>query len=687
MRWIVRLLGIMVSLVVLAVGALFLIPAERLAGLVAQQFEAATGRALTISGPVRPTVWPVIGARVEDVTLASADWATAGPLLRAQVLDMGLDLRALIGGSLTVRRFELIGAELVLERHQDGRANWVFTALAEGPAVPATPAPPSARAEAERALSLERVEIRDAALRYIDRSTDTDLRIEGVDADLSMPALDGPGRVAVTGRMGGEVLTAEVQLASVARTLSGQVAGVELTARLGEARIGFQGRAGLGPLAADGRLTARVPALAPFLVLAGRPGPEPLPPAALPLDFAGQVTLAPAGSLHLREARLGLGAQRLDLALDLTLDGARPRLSGQVSAGALDLRPFMGTAAPAAPAPTPAAHGWPTTAIDASALGRIDAELALTAGPVQAGVIDLDRLSAVLAIDRVRAVLTLREVRALGGTASGELVANNRSGLSVGGNLRLAEIGLLPLLRQAAGFERLTGTAGGEVRFLGVGQSADAIMRSLSGEGRLNLGQGEIIGLDLAGMLRNMDMSYMGEQNRTVYDGIAGSFAIDGGVLRNEDLRLTSALLTVEGRGRVDLGAQTLDYRATPVALRDAATGREIRVPLVISGPWSAPRFRLDLEGLAEERLREERERLESRAREEAERLQARARDEAARLEAEARARAEQEVQRRLGLGPTPVEGEPVRDTVERGLRDRAEQELGRGLRRLLGGD
>lgn len=663
MRWIVRLLGVVVSLVIVAVAGLFLLPAERIAAIATRQFEAQTGRALTVGGSVRPTIWPVLGARVEEVTLAGPDWAQAGPLVTAQVLDVGIDPMAMLSGNVVVRRFEARGARVVLERDADGRANWTFERGETGGATTAAPS-------GAGALSLERVEIRDASVRIIDRAAGTDIALEGIDADLSMPSLAGPGELGVSGRLGGQALSAQIRLVSVEQALSGAVTGVALSARVGEARLGFDGRAGLEPLAAEGRLTLQTPALAPLMALAGRAGPEPLPAAARPLDFAGQVTLAPAGTLHLREATLAAGATRLALALDLATDGPRPRLTGQVNAGALDLRPFLGGGEGGAPA----GAGWPTARIDASALGALDAEITITAAPVQTGMVDLERFQGVLTIDRARAVLDLREARAFGGNLTGELVANNRSGLSVGGNLRGADVQLLPLLRQAAGFERLSGTAGFELRsLLGVGQSVDAIMRSLSGQGRITFGQGEIIGLDLAGMLRNMDMSYMGETNRTVYDSVTGTFAIEGGVLTNQDLRLASSRVDVEGRGRVDLSGQTLDYRVTPSALRNAETGEAIRVPLVITGPWSAPRFRLDLEGLAEERLRQERERLEARAREEA-----------ARLEAEARARLDRELQERLGV--QRQEGQSAEDAVRQGLRERAEQEIGRGLQRLLGG-
>lgn len=668
MRWLIRGLGAFVSVVVLLALGLFLLPAERIAGLAAERFEAATGRALTIGGSVSPTIWPTLGARVEGVSIASAPWAQGGPLLTAEVLDLRVDAAALWGGDLRVRRFEARDARVVLERDAQGRANWVFDGLAGG-------GEGGAAGTAAGAVGLDRVEIRGGSIRVIDRAAGLDLRLDGIDADLSLPDLAGPGALAISGRRDGQDFAADLRIAQVQRFLAGEVSNMTLSATVGPARLGFDGRAGLAPMAAEGRLTLAAPALAPLLALAGQPGTEPLPAAARPLDLAGHVTLAPAGSLHLREGRIGLGQARIEAALDLTFDGPRPLLAGSVSAGALDLRPFLGGGGGGGGgAPAPAAAGWPRTPIDASALGLLDARVGLTTGAVQTGSIDLERLAGTLTIDRARAVLGLREARLFGGIVSGELVANNRAGLSVGGNIAASGLALQPLLRQVAGFERLTGTGALTLRFLGVGQSVDAILRSLSGEGRLELGRGEIVGFDLAGMIRNMDLSHVGPQNRTDYDSVTGSFSIQNGVLSNQDLVLTAPVMNLAGRGRVDLGGQTLDYRLMPVGLRDPRTDRELRVPVIISGPWAEPRFRLDLEGLAEERLREERARLEARAREEI-----------ARRESELRARAEAELQRRLNL-PLPPDAPSPREALEQGLRQRAEEEIGNTLQRLLQG-
>ena len=681
MRWIVRLLGLVVTLAVLAVGALFLLPAERIANLAARQFEAATGRALTITGRVTPTFWPVLGARVEGVTLANVAGSAAGPMLVADTVDLGVDLSALMGGALVVRRFEARNPQIVLERAADGTGNWMFSRVADAGAPEG--AAPSGGATALPPISLDRVQISGASLRYIDLVAGSDVVVEGVGIDLSMPEAGGAATLRLTFSRGGHEAVIEASVGSVRALVDGGVVAVSARIAAPGAEGSFEGRAGIEPVAADGRLSLSVSRLAPLLQLAGASGPEVLPAAAVPLSLSGQVTLAPVGSLHLRDGVLGLGANRLRLGLDATFDGPRPNIAGQISADTLDLSGFTTGGASAGGGE---AGGWPQSRIDASALALADAQIGLTFGRVDTGHGLLDAFNGALAIDRARAVLTIREARGFDGTVTGELVANNRNGLSVGGNLAARGLGLMPLLRQTLEFERLSGTASADLRFLGVGESVDAIMRSLEGQGSIAFGAGEILGFDLGAMLRNLDASAMGAGNSTIYDRITGSFTMQRGVLSNSDLRLEARLLDVTGSGTVDLGGQTLAYRVTPEAMRNAS-GEALRVPLLITGPWSAPRFRLDLEGLAEQRLREERERLEARAREEVARLEAEAR---ARAEAElaaARARAEAELAERLRLTPPQGAGGAAGGTAgqapAQSLEDIARQEL---LRRLGGG-
>lgn len=658
MRLILRLVGVVVSLVVLAIAALFVIPTDRLANLAAQQFEGVTGRSVVFSGNVRPMIYPAIGVRTGPVALSNAPWSQAGPMFRADALEIALDLSAALRGEVVVRRIAAQDAVISLERQADGRANWEF-GTGESSAAGAQ------RSGAARTFTIDDATLANATLRLDDRMGGETLTITGLDATLALPEFTGPAKFVARAHINGQQVSIDANIAQVSTALSGAVSGLDLRLEVGGSRIDFAGRAGFAPMAAEGQLSANLGDHGAVFAALGLAAPDMPAGLAGPIEVTSQVTLAPAGSFHLRSARLRLGANTLSGVADLTFDGPRPRLVAQIDAGQLDLRAVSGGGGAA----VPAAPGWSRAQIDASALGTLDAEVTVAARGVDLAGIAIGPVRIALNLDRARAVFDLREVALYDGNLTGEFVINARSGLSMGGNLRADGIALLPLLRDFAGFERLAGTGAARLRFLAVGSSVDAMMRSLSGEGRIDLGAGEIIGLDLAGMLRSLDMRYMGEGSRTIYRSIGGGFSIADGVLRNEDLTLDAPRVTAAGRGTVDIGGRMIDYRIIPTALADADGAGGIRVPLLIRGSWDAPRFSIDLEGLAQERLRAERAEIE-----------ARARDEARQAEERARERAEQQVIDRLGLDPQ--DGERLEDAARRRLEQEATDRL-RGL--LLG--
>jgi AsmA protein len=655
MRLVKALIGMVLGLAALVGLALVLLPTERIAALATAQFEGATGRSLTIAGAVRPSFYPVLGATAREITIGNPDWASDTPLLQAEALEIGVNMTALWGGDVVVERVVLQSPVLDLRRDAQGRATWAFDmAGAQGG---------TSGAPTERRLSLPLAELRDASLRYRDAANGMDLRLTGLDATLRLPDLSGPLEVTARGRLNDQPVSLSLRAGNASQLIDGAVTPVTLQAELAGASVDFDGRAGLDSLSAEGALRVSLPALRPVLSALGQTGSELAAPY-LPLSANIALTRTADGTIYARDVTVSAGAIRASGALDIATNDPRPRVTGQIALGELDLR-----AAGQGGAGGAGATGWSRDPIDASALSALDADVSITLAGLRSDAVTLGRVQVAVAVDNARAVVDLRELALWGGGLTGQFVANNRSGLSVRADMRARNIALGPMLGELADFRRLNGTASLDVNVLGSGNSVHAIMNSLRGEGRLDFARGEILGLDLAGMLRSLDMSYMGEGSRTVYDSITGSFAITDGVLRNDDLRLTSDMVTVTGRGTVGVGARVLDYRVVPVAL--ASEGREgFRVPLLITGPWDAPRFRLDLEALAREQLREEQERLEALAREEAQRLEERAK-------AQAAAKLEQE------LGVQRQEGERLEDTLKRGV----EEELGRRLQGLLGGN
>jgi AsmA protein len=670
MRWIVRIGSGLVMLIVVMVAGVFLIPSQKVAQVAAAQFFKATGRVLTVEGEVSPTVWPVLGVKTGLVRIANADWSRAGPMLEAEGLTIGVEMAALFGGDIKITKIEAIRPQIILERGKDGVDNW--DTVPGGGAGAASPAPTGADTARAQVITLDEGMIKDGSLLFIDHATGTRVDLRNIAAQVRLPDAAGPATFTLSAVKEGVRVAMDGRVAAFKAFAAGDLSDTTLRANVGGSTFEFDGRMGLAPVVAEGALTADLADLAALAGIAGQTAPVlPQGLGATVRQVSGALTIASAGSVHLRGATVQLDANRLNGDFDLTFGGARPKVTAKMTAGALDFAALAGgnTGAgggggggvAAAPAP-----GWSRDVIDVSALAGMDAAVALSADSIDFGRASVNQTRLLVTLDRARMVIEARQLQAYGGNVTGNFVINGRGGLSVGGDLTLAGIAMQPLLQDVAKFDRLIGTGDIGVKFLGVGNSISGIMNSLSGSGTLRFGKGELLGLDLLGMLRALDAGYVGAGQKTIFDAITGSFTLQNGVLFNDDLRLGAPYIAATGAGQVGIGARDVAYRLTGTALAGSDGTGGVTVPVVISGPWAQPKFRLDMQALIDQNLAEEKEKLKVKARAEEDRVKAK-------LEAE--------------LGIQRLEGERLEDAAKRRAQDALEAEAARALRKLLGGN
>ncbi len=646
MRWIVRIGVTLFLFTVAAVVALFLMPTDRIAKLAADRFERATGRTLAISGDITPSFWPTLGVTTGPVSLANAPWSEEGPMLQASGMSVGVDTQALWGGALRITGVSMTSPLILLERRADGVGNWEF-----GDGVP--PAEAGA-AGGPTGFAVDLATIRDGAITFLDHQTDSRQSLSSVDADLSLPRFDGPGQATVSGIMNGQAIELTLQVDNFGAAVSGEVAPVSVVASVGPARVNFDGRMGLSPFVAEGAVDAQLGDLAALFDVLGMEKPDlPAGFGATEVGIAGNATLTAEGTAHLRDGVVTLDTNRLTGDFDIDPRGDRPMVTASLRATAIDLSALAGGGAPAGAG---AGGGWSDDRIDASGLAALDANVALTADSVDLGAVTLGPTRAGVTIERARAVVDLRQVTAYEGNVTGQFVVNARDGLSMAGDLALDGVALQPLLAAVAGTDRLAGTADGRITFLTSGNSMAAMMQTLSGDGTVALGRGELRGLDLAGMLRTLDPGYVGEGAKTIFDRMTASFAIKDGVLRNNDLSLNAPIVNVTGKGRVNLGKRTLDYRVVPTALASAEGAGGFSAPLDITGPWSDLRYKLDIEAIT-----------------------------GVDVDGELKARLAAEAKDKLGI--VAREGESLEDAARRRAQRKLEREAKRALEGLLGGN
>jgi len=663
MRFVIRAVVVVVmAVVVLVVGAFFLVPSDRIARVVESQFQQATGRAMNIGGDIRPTFFPSIGVKADDIRIENADWAGADPMVAAESLAVNVSTLDLFRGKITVQGIDLKSPVIRLMIADDGRANWDFS----------TPGETAATAEAVQTaggaslprFTIDKAEISDGQLIYDDRAGQKKYDISALNAVLRLPDFDGQAQVDVAGKMNDQNFSVQGALAEFSKFLSGKLTPVELSAGVGNSSLDVTGDLGLTPLAADMNIDANLADMAAVFGLIGQTAPALPKGLGQKITMKGNLKYTPDGAVYLRETQIGLDQNNLAADVDLFLTG-KPKLRALIQADSLDLSEVMASdgGGQAAPATAGESAGWSKAPIDVSFLQGFDGDIVLRAGRVNLGDVVVGPIDTMSRLSDGRLVNDIKKMGLYGGGLGGQLVVNSRNGLSVGGDLALSEIALNPLLKAMAGYERIQGAANAKFKFLASGNSMDGLMNSLSGTGDFAIGKGEILGFDLVGMLRNLDASYKGSKNSTIFDGITASFAIQNGTLTNDDLLFDAPLLKASGEGQVGIGAQTLNYRVTPTDILGAGN---IKVPVLISGTWANPKFKPDLENLFNAELEDQKKKLEAEAK--------------AAIDAQKK-KLEDKVKDNLGL---PADGT---GSAEDQVKQKLENELIKGLGNLLGGN
>ncbi len=608
MKLILRIISALVITATALLVVMLLLPGEKVAGLAADQIEAQTGRKLTFGGKVSFTLWPVLGVKSDRVAFSNAEWAGPEPLLTAERLTIGISASDLLRGKLRVTEVSAVLPHLNLSERADGLGNWVLESAAdstgEGAASPVAPE----NQEAVLPISIEKLTLTGASLRYRPHGGEP-IEMSSVDMVLQWPDPSGTVNVDLTLRPAGEPLQIKAELGTFAAFLGGAVSSVGASVEAEGGLLRFDGRADLTG-AATGRVTAKTSDTGAFLAAFGQTGLSLPKGLGQELTIGADATYTADGRVALRDMELDLDGNILTGAVDVALADV-PQFTAQLDGGHLTIPGLATDVDGAASEGSAASAGWSQEPIDASALALANGTASLSFDSLSVAGYELGVSQLALSLERSRAVLKLQPAALFGGQVQGQLVANNRNGFSSGGQLSYNGIRLEKALGQMAGYDRLNGEALGELDFLASGNSQDALMRSLSGKGWVEVGKGFFSGFDLEALMR----SGQGNGGSTLFDQLTGSFTIDQGNLRNDDLLVSLKGIRADGAGRIGLGAQDLDYLFTPT-ISGLNGGAGLSIPVAITGPWADPKIRPDLakalqpeiddaEQLAKDRLRE----------------------------------------------------------------------------------
>ena len=141
------------------------------------------------------------------------------------------------------------------------------------------------------------------------------------------------------------------------------------------------------------------------------------------------------------------------------------------------------------------------------------------------------------------------------------------------------------------------------------GDTPDGIKKTLTGQGELLFTDGAIVGIDLAGMVRNVKANFglaekTAEKPRTDFAELKVPFTAKKGLVNIDGTSLASPLIRVLASGNTDLPKEQLDLRVEPkfvATLKGQGDTEErsgVMVPLLITGAFASPKIRPDLKGM-----------------------------------------------------------------------------------------
>jgi AsmA protein len=171
-----------------------------------------------------------------------------------------------------------------------------------------------------------------------------------------------------------------------------------------------------------------------------------------------------------------------------------------------------------------------------------------------------------------------------------------------------------PLLNDLIKKDFLEGMLRAQINLSMKGDDAAAIKRTLNGDGDLLFKDGAVKGIDLEGMVHNINAAFgqaqTGERGpRTDFSQFHVPFSVKNGLVSTANTSLISPFIRMTASGNADLIKELLDFRLEPKFVEtlkgqgDTKDRSGLMVPVLVSGNFSSPKFRPDLEGVVKQEI------------------------------------------------------------------------------------
>jgi uncharacterized protein involved in outer membrane biogenesis len=260
------------------------------------------------------------------------------------------------------------------------------------------------------------------------------------------------------------------------------------------------------------------------------------------------------------------------------------------------------------------------TPIDLSALKKLNATGEAKIGWLKLANVKTENVNLGLKAGEGIATLSPFSANLYNGSMSGTLRVDARTTPSIAFKQNMKGVSVGPLMVDAIKNDMLSGTGTVNVDVTTAGNTVGALKKGLMGNASLNLADGALKGVDIAGGIRDLkskvnifkskDAMDADKTKKTDFSELTATFDIKNGVAHNEDLAMKAPVLRLskgDSKGDIDIGNERINYIAKPTVVKslkgqggaelDSLSG--VAIPVKISGTFADPKYNLDYAAVA----------------------------------------------------------------------------------------
>lgn len=565
MKWIIKALAAVVVLLVLAVVAAGVMlaqfdPNDHKARIEAAVSQAA-GRTLTITGPIKATYFPVLGFDIQGLTMDQPSGYGSGTFLSVKDAQAGVKVAPLFKKQVEITKVTLNEPAIHIIKQVNGNTNLGFPKREK-----------TAESHADGMamdLSVEQIAINNASLTYEDKKTGQKWAADSVNVTLPgfKPGASTPIKVAMNIK-GGDNMQVNVDASGTMK--AAPAAGTF-------ALTGMQARIGLSA-----------------------PG------------LTKPVTIAMHGDMMLDQKAEKLNADNFkiswdgtDITTSLGISGfVQPHVTFKAAAENIDVDSLG-----AAFKKKEAAANDNKDLMPFDLLKKLVLNGSLSVNNLKMSQLSAQNLSADIRSEN--RILKIEPIKAgfYDGTMTGAVNVNLQSDtptITVKGDLQKLQVG--KLMQAKTGQDYLSGLANFNIDLKSTGRNVASIKRSAGGLFTFDFGEGYINKWQLSKRI-NQAIAYFetgkldeNASDKIYFTSLDGKFTGQNGVFSNSDLVLLAPKSHALGAGKVDLGANKVDYNLRVGLGDDPANLTDSRhLPIRITGPLSQPQYGLDMQALIQD--------------------------------------------------------------------------------------